>query len=303
MKNNSALLCVVITILTLSQCKNDFVTAEKSTGYNFKSPDVSIVLPSVLHEISGLTYLDSLKFACIQDENGILFIYDARDRKIIRQFKFFSKGDYEGIARVDDTIYVLRSDGVLFEIADYKSDSIIVVPYQTNIPSKDNEGLCYDSENRRLLIACKESTGKGDLSKDYRYIFAFNPDSMHLVPDPVFSFEIEELKDFAKTNNIKLPLKGKKKGLKVETVLKLQASEIAIHPLSKRIYILSAEDFMLFIFDKTGKIEQMVKLNHNLFNQPEGIAFLENGDMLISNEGPGKGPATLLRFNYHSVQN
>jgi len=298
----SFLVCLAIIILTLSQCKND-IDIEKSTGYNLKSPDESIDLPSVLHEISGLTYIDSLNIACIQDENGILFIYDVRDRKITRQFKFFSKGDYEGIARVVDTIYVLRSDGVLFEIADYKSDSIIVIPYQTNIPSKDNEGLCYDSENRRLLIACKESTGKGDLSKDNRYIFAFNLDSMYLVPQPVFSFDIEKLKAFAKTNNVKLPLKGKKKGLKVETVLKLQASEIAIHPLSKKIFILSAEDYMLFVFDRTGKIEQMVMLNHTLFNQPEGITFLENGDMLISNEGPGKGPATLLRFNYHAVRN
>ena len=298
----SVYLCLAIIFLTLSQCKND-ITIEKSTGYNFKSPDESIELPSLLHEISGVTYIDSLNFACIQDENGILFIYDTRERKIKREFKFFSKGDYEGIARVDDTIFVLRSDGVLLEIADYKSDSIIVVPYQTNIPSKDNEGLCYDSENRRLLIACKESTGKGELSKDNRYVFSFNLDSMHLVPDPVFSFNIEELKAFAKTNKVKLPLKGKKKGLKVETVLKFQASEIAIHPLSKRMFILSAEDYMLFVFDKTGEIEQMVMLNHTMFNQPEGITFLENGDMLISNEGPGKGPATLLRFNYHSVQN
>jgi len=294
--------CLAIIILTLSQCKND-INIEKSTGYNLKSPDESIELPSVLHEISGLTYIDSINFACIQDENGILFIYDFRERKIAMEFKFFSKGDYEGIARVDDTIYVLRSDGVLFEIADYKSDSIIVIPYQTNIPSKDNEGLCYDTENRRLLIACKESTGKGDLSKDNRYIFAFNLDSMYLVTHPVFSFNIEKLKAFAKTNKVKLPLKGKKKGLRVETVLKLQASEIAIHPLSKKIFILSAEDYMLFVFDRTGKIEQMVMLNHTLFNQPEGITFLENGDMLISNEGPGKEPATLLRFNYHAVHN
>ena len=295
-------MCLAIIILTLSQCKND-INIEKSTGYNLKSPDESIELPSVLHEISGLTYIDSINFACIQDENGILFIYDFRERKIAMEFKFFSKGDYEGIARVDDTIYVLRSDGVLFEIADYKSDSIIVIPYQTNIPSKDNEGLCYDTENRRLLIACKESTGKGDLSKDNRYIFAFNLDSMYLVTHPVFSFNIEKLKAFAKTNKVKLPLKGKKKGLRVETVLKLQASEIAIHPLSKKIFILSAEDYMLFVFDRTGKIEQMVMLNHTLFNQPEGITFLENGDMLISNEGPGKEPATLLRFNYHAVHN
>jgi hypothetical protein len=43
----------------------------------------------------------------------------------------------------------------------------------------------------------------------------------------------------------------------------------------------------------------MVILNMGLFNQPEGITFMENGDLLISNEGQGKGPATLRRFGFN----
>jgi uncharacterized protein YjiK len=297
------LLISAILALILSACKTGPGNFDKISGYNFNSPDASVILPDVLHEISGLTYIDSTIFACIQDEKGILFFYDMAKNKISSQLKFFSKGDYEGIARVKDTIYVLRSDGTLYEISDYKSDSVIVTPYPTNVPSKDNEGLCYDSENNRLLIACKENTGKGDLSKDKRYVFGFDLISKSLVEEPLFSFDIQTLKEYAKNHNINLPLKEKKKGSLPEPVIRFRASAISIHPVTDKIYVLSAEDYLLFIFKRSGNIDQMVKLNAGLFNQPEGITFLENGDMLISNEGQGKGPASLRRLNYHPVQN
>jgi hypothetical protein len=46
-----------------------------------------------------------------------------------------------------------------------------------------------------------------------------------------------------------------------------------------------------------GEIENIERLNPSLFSNAEGIAFFENGDMLITNEGQNKS-ATLLRFNY-----
>ena len=54
---------------------------------------------------------------------------------------------------------------------------------------------------------------------------------------------------------------------------------------------------MMFIFDREGRIMHIEKLNPVMFNKAEGIAFFENGDMLITNEGQSKLP-TLLRFNY-----
>lgn len=294
----------VIIVFPISACKTGKVNNVVITGYDFTSPDASVILPDILHEISGITHLDSILFACIQDEKGILFFYDLAKNEISNRLEFFTKGDYEGITRVKDTIYVLRSDGTLFEISDYKSDSAVATPYPTDIPSKDNEGLCYDGENNRLLIACKDNPGKGDLLKDYRYIFAFDLSSKSLIKEPVFSFDVASLKEYALNNNIDLPLKEKKKGSSTEPVLKFRASAIGIHPLTEKLYILSAEDYILFIFDKNGNIEQMIKLNAGLFNQPEGITFFDNGDMLISNEGQGKVvPATLRRLNYHPAQN
>ncbi len=141
------------------------------------------------------------------------------------------------------------------------------------------------------------------MSKDERYVFGFDLISKRLIEEPAFSFDIHLLKGYANNHNINLPRKEKKKGSATEPVLKFRASAISIHPVTDKIYILSAEDYLLFIFDRNGNIDQMVKLNAGLFNQPEGITFLENGDMLISNEGQGKAPATLRRLNYHPVQN
>jgi|APIni6443716594_1056825.scaffolds.fasta_scaffold49351_2 uncharacterized protein YjiK len=292
----SAIIAVVIIIL--SGCKTSQPKIQRTAGYNFNSPDAAIALTDILHEISGITFLDSNTLVCVQDENGILFFYDITKRKIISQKNFSGKGDFEGIARAEDTIYVLRSDGILYEIADFKSDNPIVTSFNTDIPSKDNEGLCYDNKSNRLLIACKEKTGKGDLSKDNRYIFGFDLSSKKLIGEPVLTFDVDWLKEYAKANNIKLPLKNTKKGLAVEPDLKFHASGIAIHPLTGKIYLLSADDHLLFIFDNAGIVGQIIRLNPTQLYQPEGITFLENGDLLISTEGAGKGPAGLIRFNY-----
>lgn len=294
--SQSAIIAVVIIIL--SGCKTSQPKIQRTAGYNFNSPDAAIALTDILHEISGITFLDSNTLVCVQDENGILFFYDITKRKIISQKNFSGKGDFEGIARAEDTIYVLRSDGILYEIADFKSDNPIVTSFNTDIPSKDNEGLCYDNKSNRLLIACKEKTGKGDLSKDNRYIFGFDLSSKKLIGEPVLTFDVDWLKEYAKANNIKLPLKNTKKGLAVEPDLKFHASGIAIHPLTGKIYLLSADDHLLFIFDNAGIVGQIIRLNPALLYQPEGITFLENGDLLISTEGAGKGPAGLIRFNY-----
>src|SRR3954468_243832 len=80
-------------------------------GYQMLQPDSRLILPDTLREISGITELDSVQFACIQDEAGILFIVDARRNEIVSQYTFGPPGDYEAIARVGSTFYVLRSDG------------------------------------------------------------------------------------------------------------------------------------------------------------------------------------------------
>jgi hypothetical protein len=169
--------------------------------------------------------------------------------------------------------------------------------YETGIPSSDNEGLCYDPDNNRLLVACKGMIGKKDENKDKRVIYAFDLKTKKLSEEPVISFDLEVIRHFAMNNKIDLPVKKNKKGEKKEPILKFGTSEICIQPLTKKLFLLSADDHLLFIFNMKGIIEKIEKLNPEKFIQAEGLTFFENGDMLITNEGQDKKP-TLLRFNY-----
>lgn len=264
-------------------------------GYDLTKPSQTLILPGKLKEISGLTDIDATTVACIQDENGILFIYDIERNNIKEQFNFHIDGDYEGITLVDKSMYVLRSDGTLFEIENYDSKDYKLHTYITGIPANDNEGLCYDPDHNRLLLACKSKIGKGAEYKDMRVIYGFDLKSKKLSAEPVYNFDLLEMKAFAKDKNVALPVKNKKKG--TDLVMKFLPSAIAIHPVSDKLYLLSAVDHLLFIFDKNGRPVHIEQLDHEMFNKAEGITFLPNGDMVITNEAEDKEP-TLHRFKY-----
>lgn len=289
-------------LLIFSGCQPPNKGYEKMSGYNLTKPDAAYFLPDTLREISGLTHIDSVTVACIQDENGILFIYDIAKNKIKKQYTFHLDGDYEGITRVDNSMYILRSDGTLFEISDYQSADYQLTSYLTGIPANNNEGLCYDAQNNRLLIACKGKTEKGSGNKDKRVIYGFDLNTKLLTTEPVFDFDLQVIKQFAIENEINLRTRKrmKKKQAISEPVIKFMPSAIGIHPVSKKLFLLSGSDHLFFVFNSNGAVEHIEQLNPKLFNKAEGITFLKNNDLLITNEGQDKKP-TLLRFNYKKI--
>ena len=297
-----ALNIAVFLLFVLSGCDETYPNHEKITGYNLSRPDAIYILPDTLREVSGLTSLDSVTFACIQDENGILFIYNLAENKITNQYTFHIDGDYEGITRIDSILYVLRSDGTLFEISDYQSSNFRLTSFNTGIPASNNEGLCYDPDQNRLLIACKGKTGKGPENRDKRVIYGFDLATKLLTPEPVFEFDLQAIKQFAVQQEINLQTKitRKKKEVVSEPIIRFLTSAIGIHPLTKKLYLLSASDHLFFIFGRNGELEHLEPLNPAIFNKAEGITFVRN-DLFMTNEGQDKKP-TLLKFNYKKTQ-
>jgi len=270
-------------------------------NYNLSKPDNIYVLPFSFKEVSGITSTGESRIACIQDENGILYTYDLISGQIINRLSFFGNGDYEGIAMVDKSVFILRSDGMLFEVSGFESENYKTLTYQTDIQEKDSEGLCFDKSANRLLIAPKSQPEKNSGNKDKRFIYAFDLKSKKLIRNPVYVFDLSLINKFALDNDIKVPKNSDKKGDKKEPDIEFRPSAVGIHPITNKLYLISGVEKLLFVFDRNGKIEFMAKLDKDLFNQPEGITFLKNGDMLISNEGENKNPR-LLRFNYSANQ-
>jgi hypothetical protein len=79
--------------------------------------------------------------------------------------------------------------------------------------------------------------------------------------------------------------------------VEFRMSAIGIHPITKKIFVVCASDYLICVFNRDGVLENIELLDRKLFNKTEGIAFLPNGDVLFSNEGEN-GKPSLMRFNY-----
>lgn len=282
MRNTASFFFVCIAFMA---CNLRPPAHDKRPVYSFDAPDSVVYLPESLHEISGLVALSDTIAAAVQDEEGILFFYDLRKSRISHTIDFAGAGDYEGVTAARDVLFVLRSDGVLFRIKQYTSASPLIDSADTHMPTANNEGLCFDGKNNRLLIAAKSKPGKGKEWKDKRVIYGFDLVSEKRTTDPVVEINVTGIKEEAGKRGIDLPDKLKKNGSIIPDVLKMKTSEVAIHPESGDLYVLSAADHFLFVFGPDGTIREIHPLNPALFNKAEGITFLKNGQMVISNEG------------------
>ncbi|WP_373060107.1 SdiA-regulated domain-containing protein [Zunongwangia sp. H14] len=233
-------------------------------------------LPDILAEVSGIEWLENNRIACIQDEDGILFIYNLSTSKIDKEIKFAGPGDYEGITINGETAYVVRSDGNLFEVQNFKNTNPETFKIKTFLTEEQNvEGLCLDKSKNRLLLAIKDKEKDQD---NYKGIYAFDLKKNVLANTPVFKLDM----------NDKLLENSEKKMSK-----KLRPSEIEIHPKTGEIYLLDAKNHQLIIMDNHGNFQKKYALNKDEFNQPEGLTFKPDGSLYISNEA-GSDPANIL---------
>jgi hypothetical protein len=197
---------------------------------------------------------------------------------------------------VNKIIYVLKSDGNLYELASLTSDNEKSRKIETKVPSGDNEGLCYDPVTKKLLIGCKGDI-KNDKYKNKRAIYIFDQNKKSLSSKPFLVIDPKAIKKFLaeKYNN-----SGKKHD-DDDFDIDFRMSAIGIHPISKKIFVVCASDYLICVFNRDGVPENIELLDRKLFNKTEGIAFLSNGDMLFSNEGEN-GKPSLMRFNYKNKQ-
>jgi len=272
-------------MLFLAESKNRPVKnkKDKTNGQQLTAAGITVIkkwdLPKELTEISGLSNIDDKRFACVQDELGKIFIYNIASSSVEKEIPFGPVGDYEGLAVVGETIWVLRADGNLFEVSSISTAKPPVKEYGTPLTMKqDSEGLCYDKKNNRLLIAIK---GVEPDTDDYKGIYAFDLLSKSMDQQPVFKIDLLN-EVFGNNGSGK-----KKKGT-------INPSGISIHPQNGDMYITDGRNPRLLITDAAGNIKKLYHLNTDEFVQPEGISFNASGDLFIANEGT-KHPGNILQ--------
>lgn len=251
-------------------------------------------MPKELNEISANVLLSGTRMACIQDNAGVIFIYDMQSKTIESTIPFSTTGDYEGLAVVGDTYYVLRSDGMLYEIETRgKNEKPHVATYQLPLSaSNDTEPMCYDRTHNRLLVGTKE----GDLSgKGTNGVYSFDLGTKKMSTDELFTISGagSEANDEHKKKSDNKKDAGKKKDNK--TSPDIRPSEIAIHPKTGEVYILDGPKSELLIADPTGHVKSVTQLDRKTFPQPEGMCFSSTGELYISSEGGKNGSGVIAR--------
>ncbi len=286
---------LLLLILYIS-CKP---TTEYPLPFDFDHPLEIIKLPQSLHEISGITFYRKNELACVQDEKGIIYFYDIKKDKLRKNIPFARSKDYEAITNVDDTLFVLCSNGEISEI-DVSNENNYAHTYPTFLSKRNNsEGVCYDKLAHRLLVACKGKPEKGTAAHGMKVIYAFDLNKRELEENPVYVMDPDTVESHF-VNEIESSFFGRmfsKK--KAAGLFMFEPSEVGIDPLTNDVYVLSSVGKTILALTYDGKIKFAFHLNPELFKQPEGISFSKDGSMFISDEGKG-GKANLIKIRRNS---
>jgi len=262
---------VLIILLFDSEIHSQEKLGSLLNEYNFEGATL-FKLNKSLKEVSGLALLNDKELLTHNDEEGIVYTLKIANFEMTGKLKIGDEKvqkDFEGIAFVNNSVYMVTSNGVIFKFNPLtKNEFADFEMFKTSLKiENDVEGLCYDKATNSLLLACKNEPGMGNANS--RAIYTFNLKKMSLERSPRFVISLKELmqkfgfKDFA-------------------------PSGIEKNPVNGNIFVLSSNPPSVIELNPQGKILAATRLNPKVNPQPEGITFLQDGTMLISDEGQKK---------------
>lgn len=247
--------------------------------YDLTKPARRYDLPKDLREVSGISYYKPDQLASIQDELGVVFIYDLKQQRVVAEHIFGPAADYEDVAWVNGEFFVLRSDGELYRFKPGAAIKTLNGTSQTRhikigLPGKnDVEGLGYDPKLNALLLATKDAERKGT----DKPIYFYGLKGAALYQGPVLKQDALRQFDPTITDEVK-------------------PSGIAVHPQTGDYYVLASGGSRLLVLRSSGKLLSAVALDKEQFRQPEGITFAPDGTLFIASEGGKKGTGYVLAF-------
>ena len=248
--------------------------------YDLSKPE-KFQMPESLIEISGIAFrqgnADSVY--AIQDEQGKLFRLKWGVKKQ-SNVKFSKGGDFEDLAIAGDKVIVLKSNGTLytFPLSDTLNDEVAnVQEWKDLIPGGEYEGIYADNATGAVYVLCKDCSGADSKVSVPGYRLPFNGNSFSAAEG--FNIDVSQIR----------AINGKvKRGFR--------PSALAKNPVTGEWFIISAVNQLLVITDSNWQVKNAYHLDGNRFTQPEGLAFDNQGNMYISNEGDHLSEGNILKF-------
>lgn len=258
----------------------DAALADHDSTIARAAPLAQWLLPHALQEISGLALTDDGRLLVHDDELGQVWEIDYRRGVLVKRFslgKGVLKGDFEGIAIANGMVYLMASNGSLYEFVEGANGAKVdYTVFDTGLKKKcEFEGLAFDPAINSLLLACKEVHSK-DL-RDALVIYRWS-----LTRDTA-----------ARLSQLTVPLAGI---LGTNGWKGLHPTDISIDPLTGNYVLIASPEKALVSITPAG----VVVFAHPLpgsHDQPEGLAITKDAILIVSDEaGRRPGVITLYRW-------
>ena len=242
-------------------------------GYRFATDSFQQwKLPTSLREVSGLAATVDGRLFTHADERAEIYQIDYRDGKLVKKFSLASsagakpvRGDFEGIAIRKAELYLVTSNGILYQ-SQIGSDGS-TMPYQTFNSGAGSlcevEGLAYRQQTDMLLIACKEARTKEH--EDQLIVLQWSPRTRRLEKDMTLLISKE--------------LTGGR----------FSASGIAVSPRNGNLMLVAARQRRLIEVTSAGEMIAVLSLPMERYHrQTEGIEVTGSGILVLADEGGKK---------------
>ncbi|WP_265570149.1 SdiA-regulated domain-containing protein [Sphingomicrobium nitratireducens] len=242
------------------------------SGCDLKPRDrVQITLPATLKEVSGLAVAGPNSVFTHNDEHAIVFEVDIRRGRTLRVFALGDptiEGDFEGIAAAGDLLFLITSDGLLYETRPGRhGDRVDYRVFDTGIgPRCEIEGLSQAPERDHLLILCKRFRGDEGAKRLDIYRWAIGGQRRLETETPWLSVPLDAIMPEDQQDGFR------------PSGLEWDAS-------TGRLLIVSARDRMMVAIDEKGEPVATVRLAAGRHPHTEGIAVMPDGRVVLADEG------------------
>ena len=233
-------------------------------------------------EVSGLAVTSDGRLLAHGDEWGQVYVIDPRGGALLKRFTIGATGsdtraDFEGITVVGERIFMVASNGTLYEFAEgADGERVDFVVHDTRLGKEcEFEGVAFDSTQGIVVLPCK-NVGTKNLRDNlvlYRWRIGGNGDST-LAP------LIIPLSTVIGSNSWK----------------DLHPSDVTIDPATGNYVLVAAQEKALIEITPLGVVVRASPLPGK-HKQAEGIALTPDGILIVGDEATTR-PASLTLYRW-----
>ncbi|MGH9424544.1 MAG: SdiA-regulated domain-containing protein, partial [Thermoanaerobaculia bacterium] len=241
------------------------------------------IMPPELREISGLVLTPDGRILAHDDEVSKIYAIDPRTGILLKQFTLGSgvRGDFESITMAGNDIYLLASNGVLYQFQE--GEDGVGVPYSAydlHLGKEcEFESMVFQADSNWLVMPCKNAKDK-TLQHNlviYRWKIS-GPQSSRL---SMITIPFAQLIGSNKWKS-------------------LHPSDITIDPASGNFVMITSHEKALIEMTTSGDLVRSEPLPDG-HNQPEGIAITKDSILMLSDEAT-RSPAAITLYRWHPSQ-